>query len=188
MSLGGRTVTSHRFFRTLSNSSTLSSYVAFHTSHVTHHVSLSLVTLQCSMGTQHAAVRTGTGDVWVWGNGARGQLGLQEAVCTSLPCKMPLPFPPGSVKKVNISLVYCMPPATISTSSHHFSGALWRCAHGCSHVLWQSICVRRLSLRSTWPRLCAARCPLTHSCFTASRFCLRCGGRGRVHNCGHTRA
>jgi hypothetical protein len=60
-------------------------------------------TTQCSMGHQHAAVKTGTGDVWVWGSGARGQLGLGmlSARGTSLPSKMPLPpTSAGSVIKV----------------------------------------------------------------------------------------
>jgi alpha-tubulin suppressor-like RCC1 family protein len=58
---------------------------------------------QCSMGHQHAAVKTGTGDIWVWGSGARGQLGLgiMSVRGTSLPSKMPLPSSSaGSVIKV----------------------------------------------------------------------------------------
>jgi hypothetical protein len=55
------------------------------------------------MGHQHAAVKTGTGEVWVWGSGARGQLGLgiTSVRGTSLPSKMPLPpSSAGSVIKV----------------------------------------------------------------------------------------
>jgi hypothetical protein len=79
-------------------------------------------TLQCSMGHQHAAVKSGTGDVWVWGSGARGQLGLGmiSARGTSLPSKMPLPpSSTGSVVKVTPSSLFSLRllPAT-AVSSH----------------------------------------------------------------------
>ena len=93
-------------------------------SHVTHRTLHSLGIVQCSMGHQHAAVKTGTGDVWVWGSCARGQLGLGTltALGTSLPSKMPLPFPPGSVVKVSTNISFLtlhhQPSVIPFTTSH----------------------------------------------------------------------
>lgn len=71
-----------------------------------------LTAFQCSMGHQHAAVKTGTGDVWIWGSGARGQLGLGSlsALGTSLPSKMPWPSSSaGSVVKVIPAALMLLP-------------------------------------------------------------------------------
>lgn len=147
-------------------------------------------TLQCSMGHQHAAVKTGTGDVWVWGSGARGQLGLGmiSARGTSLPSKMPLPpSSAGSVIKVNPSSLFSFCQLQVFHPSYSCSGAMRRCSHSDSDLVWQSFCMRCCQRRSAWPWVSPIRCPIAHSSST-SRFCMRHGGRMGVHNCSHAHA
>jgi hypothetical protein len=68
------------------------------------------------------------------------------------------------------------------------AGAVWRIAHCCSYLIWESFCLWSFSSRSTWPRLSPARCPFAYPCFASSRFCIRRGSGVGVHYCSDASA
>lgn len=44
--------------------------------------------IQISAGTEHTAAVTSTGEIWVWGNGSQGRLGLGDSTPRHTPARV----------------------------------------------------------------------------------------------------